>query len=167
MVEPVMAFATRMMKKLSQPPPKLFYPSFVNFKGFLSKFKEVQRKDGFGLAYNKLRMESFFRKGSLIGTDYNGNKYYEDRNAPYGRTRWVEFPTPGGVWCIENQYDASMVRTGKRSFAGLRARAMLLVVLPLPMRSPIPAPGGRLRAFPLFPPHRCPQPLAPVDAWHR
>jgi len=97
------------MKTLSKPPPKLFFPSFVNFKGALARFKEVERKEGFGLAYNKARMETVFRKGTFVGTDYNGNKYYEDRNAPYGRTRWVEFPTPGGVWCIENRFDASMV----------------------------------------------------------
>ena len=41
--------------------------------------------------------------------DSNGNMYYEDKSAPYGRTRWVEYPTPPGVWCIEMKYDGSMV----------------------------------------------------------
>ena len=30
--------------------------------------------------------------------------------SPYGRTRWVEYPTPKGIWAIEQNYDASMVR---------------------------------------------------------
>lgn len=30
-------------------------------------------------------------------------------HAPYGRTRWVEYPTVSGVWALEDKYDASMV----------------------------------------------------------
>jgi NADH dehydrogenase (ubiquinone) 1 alpha subcomplex subunit 12 len=98
-----------MLAALKKPPPKLYFPSFVNLDGFLARFKEAQRKEGFGRAYNKTRMESTLRKGTLVGSDYNGNKYYEDRDAPYGRTRWVEYPTPPGVWAIEQKYDGSMV----------------------------------------------------------
>merc|ERR1712086_359360 len=54
-------------------------------------------------------METTMRKGRFMGKDYNGNSYYKDKNAPYGRTRWVEFPTPAGVWAIEMKYDGSMV----------------------------------------------------------
>lgn len=110
MVEALTKLAATVAKTLSKPPPKLFFPSYVNFKGFFARFAEAQRKGDFGGAYNKLRMESTFRKGNLVGTDYNGNKYYEDLGAPYGRTRWVEYPTPRGWWYIDNKFDGSMVR---------------------------------------------------------
>lgn len=117
----VSRWAKSVVTTLSKPPPKLFFPSFVNFKGFFAKFKEAERADGFWRAYNKTRMESTLRKGTLVGTDANGNKYYEDRNAPYGRTRWVEYPTPAGIWHIEMKYDGSMVR-GSRALALVRTR---------------------------------------------
>ena len=75
----------------------------------MKKFNEVWRTEGFGAAYNKLRMENIMRSGILIGTDEKGNKYYEDKRAPYGRTRWVEYPTPKGTWAIEDQFDPSQV----------------------------------------------------------
>ena len=93
------------------PPKGLFNPEYITSDRALKKFKEVERAEGFGAAYNKLRMESTFRKGTMIGKDYNGNTYYEDKSAPYGRTRWVEYPTPKGIWAIENHYDGSMVRS--------------------------------------------------------
>ena len=31
-------------------------------------------------------------------------------NAPYGRTRWVEYPTVPGTWALEDKFDASMAR---------------------------------------------------------
>ena len=106
----VISFAKTAATKLSAPPPKLFFPSYLNFPNFFKRWGEVQRKEGFAGAYNKLRMETTFRKGTLVGKDYNGNKYYEDRNAPYGRTRWVEYPTVRGWWMIDNKFDGSMVR---------------------------------------------------------
>ena len=42
---------------------------------------------GLGAAYNKLRQESRLRAGTFVGQDYNGNKYFEDKNAPYGAPR--------------------------------------------------------------------------------
>lgn len=86
-----------------------FNPVYLSQANAWKRFKEIWQKEGFGAAYNKGRMESVYRKGSLVGKDYNGNLYYEDNNAPYGRTRWVEYPTPKGVWAIEQSYDASMV----------------------------------------------------------
>ena len=77
--ESVFSWAKLVATNLSQAPPKKFFPSFVNWKGFFARFKENERKEGFGRTYNKLRMESTFRKGTLVGTDYNGNKYYENR----------------------------------------------------------------------------------------
>ena len=74
------------------------------------KFNEEYLKNGLGPTYNKLRMLNYFRSGTLVGTDTNGNKYYENKDAPYGRYRWVEPATPTGVWAIEDQYDASQVR---------------------------------------------------------
>ena len=131
-MQAVVRWAGNMLAALKKPPPKLYFPSFVNLDGFLARFKEAQRKEGFGRAYNKTRMESTLRKGTLVGSDYNGNKYYEDRDAPYGRTRWVEYPTPPGVWAIEQKYDGSMVRTSN------------LFVLPnaYPLRAPRALPGG-------------------------
>jgi len=115
-MEPWVAAATRFVKSVVEVakagPPKAFNPVYLNANNFLKRFKEVERAEGFGKAYNKVRMESVLRKGTLVGTDYNGNKYYEDRNAPYGRTRWVEYPTPGGIWVIEQMYDGSMVSPG-------------------------------------------------------
>jgi hypothetical protein len=67
-------------------------------------------------------MESTLRKGSFVGKDYNGNMYYEDKNAPYGRTRWVEYPTPKGIWAIEQNYDASMVRNQLPTRSCLKAQ---------------------------------------------
>ena len=140
-----------MLAALKKPPPKLYFPSFVNLDGFLARFKEAQRKEGFGRAYNKTRMESTLRKGTLVGSDYNGNKYYEDRDAPYGRTRWVEYPTPPGVWAIEQKYDGSMVRTSN------------LFVLPnaYPLRAPRALPPPPTHAPP--PPPPCaPPPSRPI-----
>ena len=34
---------------------------------------------------------------------------YEDTTVPYGRTRWVEYPTPPGVFGIELRVDPSMI----------------------------------------------------------
>jgi len=111
-----MKWAQGMMATLSKFPVKRYNPQYLTPANFFKKFSEVQReaanagKDNpFGVAYNKLRMETTFRKGVLVGTDYNGNKYYEDRNAPYGRTRWVEYPTPAGWWGLDLRFDGSMV----------------------------------------------------------
>merc|ERR1712129_376637 len=66
--------------------------------------------EGFWSAYNNLRMSTVHRTGgTLMGTDHLGNNYYENREAPYGRTRWCEMPTPSGVWAIEDKYDGSMI----------------------------------------------------------
>lgn len=92
-----------------QHPPKLYDPTVATMRGWMKKFSEVWAKDGFGAAYNKLRMENVMRSGTLVGVDANGNKFYENKSAPYGRTRWVEYPTPSGVWAIEDKYDASMI----------------------------------------------------------
>ena len=109
-MDAVVRWATKVAQAAMRGPPKNVYnPEYLTANNFFKKFNEVQRAEGFGLAYNKTRMESTLRKGTFVGTDYNGNKYYEDKKAPYGRTRWVEYPTPGGVWAIEQKYDGSMV----------------------------------------------------------
>jgi NADH:ubiquinone oxidoreductase subunit len=90
-------------------PPKVYNPQYMTGKNFLKRLSEVTRKEGWFGAYNKLRMESTFRKGTLVGTDANGNKYYQDLEAPYGRTRWVEYPTMPGVFGIDLKFDGSMV----------------------------------------------------------
>ena len=79
---------TRLASALSKPPPKVYDPSVYPLSGAISKYlrlkKEMAAERGDeGLAYNKARMESTFREGTYVGMDYNGNKYYEDLNAPY------------------------------------------------------------------------------------
>ena len=113
-MEAVMNWATRVGKFIMAGPPKigaggLYNPQYITGENALKRFSETVRAEGYWGAYNKLRMESVYRKGTLVGSDGNGNKYYEDRNAPYGRTRWVEYPTPPGVFQIELRYDGSMV----------------------------------------------------------
>jgi len=97
--------AGMLMKK----PPKIYNPSNYPISGAIKKFNEVYRQEGLGGVYNKARMESQFRVGFLVGTDANGNKYYENPDSPYTRTRWVEYPTPTGTWAIEDRYDGTMV----------------------------------------------------------
>jgi len=117
-VDSLVRVGTRLVSALKAGPPKnVFNPEYLTGNNFLKRFNEVKRAEGFGAAYNKTRMESTLRKGSFVGKDYNGNMYYEDKNAPYGRTRWVEYPTPKGIWAIEQNYDASMVRSGPRGAA--------------------------------------------------
>jgi len=94
---------------LAKKPPKLYDPSCYPLSGAIKKFQEMQRKEGFAGAYNKVRMESTLRRGTFVGTDRNGNKYYENLDMPYGRTRWVEYPTPDGTWAIETKFDGTMV----------------------------------------------------------
>jgi len=103
--------ALNLLKRIAfeKPPRNPYNPDRFGITSFFKKFKEVERAEGFGGAYNKLRNENVFRTGNFVGTDYNGNKYYENPNAPYGRSRWVEYPTVSGVWAIEDKMDASMV----------------------------------------------------------
>jgi len=97
------------VQALMKKPPPIYNPSIYPISGAIKRFNEVYRQEGLGGVYNKARMESQFRVGYLIGTDANGNKYYENKDAPYTRTRWVEYPTPSGVWAIEDRYDGTMV----------------------------------------------------------
>lgn len=91
-------------------PPKIWDPTTHTMRGWMKRFNEMWKSHGFGMAYNKLRMENVMRAdGTLVGTDTNGNKYFENKNAPTGHTRWVEYPTVPGVWALEDKYDASMV----------------------------------------------------------
>ena len=109
-MEPVMKWVAKTAKFLTSPAPKLYNPSYLTIERAMKRFNEVIRAEGsFGMALNKARMETSMRKGTYVGADYNGNKYYEDRDAPYGRTRWVEYPTPKGWFGIDNKFDGSMV----------------------------------------------------------
>ena len=145
MVDVALAWVAKTASFIMKGPPKLYNPSFLFINRAVKRFNEVMLKEGggmngFGKAYNKARMETSLRKGTLVGTDYNGNKYYEDREAPYGRTRWVEYPTPPGVWAIEQRFDGSMVRgtrrppawTHSRSAAPLPTLFCVLLTLSLP-----------------------------------
>mmetsp|Transcript_13623 Transcript_13623/g.41456 ORF Transcript_13623/g.41456 Transcript_13623/m.41456 type:complete len:224 (-) Transcript_13623:372-1043(-) len=95
---------------LTRPPPPIWDPTMVTIRRWTERFKQVWRTQGLATAYNKLRMENQLRAGGqLVGTDANGNRYFEDLNAPYGRTRWVEYPTVKGTWALEDKFDASMI----------------------------------------------------------
>jgi len=97
-------------KMLSKPPPPAWDPTKHTMRGWIKKFRDVWNAEGFGVAYNKLRMESHMRgDGQLVGIDTNGNQYYENKNKATGHSRWVEYPTPKGVWAIDDQFDPSMV----------------------------------------------------------
>ena len=103
-------FSARTVKSFLNGPPKHFDPTVHTMRGWQKKFSQVWLKEGFGAAYNNLRMSTVHRSGgTLVGTDHLGNHYYENRDAPYGRTRWCEMPTPSGVWAIEDKYDGSMI----------------------------------------------------------
>ena len=80
-------------KVLTEKPPKVYDPNYFPVSGAIKKFNEVYRKEGLGTAYNKVRMESALRVGTLVGTDGNGNKYYEDLKAPYSAPRPVPYLT--------------------------------------------------------------------------
>jgi len=107
-------WAGRMVTAYKAGPPKVYNPEYYTWKAWMTKWSEVSREngggmDGFWVTFNKARIETVFRKGTLVGTDGNGNKYYEDNSVPYGRTRWVEYPTPPGVFGIELRVDPSMI----------------------------------------------------------
>ena len=179
-MEAVAAWATKTAKFLMAGPPKPYNPQYITIANAWKRFNDIKRKEGWMGAYNKLRMEGVLRKGNLVGMDYNGNKYYEDRNGPYGRTRWVEYPTPPGVWAIEQRYDGSMVspewhgwlhymhdKTGTElvsraihAYALPRRREATALVSPLPsLCSPLPPPSPFCQPYPFPPPlsTRCAQ----------
>lgn len=111
-MEVAMKWLTKTANMLMGKPPKLYNPSYLTVDRAMKRFNENVRAEGFSQAYGKLRMETSARKGTFVGTDYNGNRYYEDRAAPYGRSRWVEYPTPAGAATtmqIDLRFDGSMV----------------------------------------------------------
>ena len=111
-MEVAMKWLTKTANMLMGKPPKLYNPSYLTVDRAMKRFNENVRAEGFSQAYGKLRMETSARKGTFVGTDYNGNRYYEDRSAPYGRSRWVEYPTPAGAATtmqIDLRFDGSMV----------------------------------------------------------
>lgn len=108
-LDTIMRVAKSTMEAFLKGPPKLYNPQYMTNANWIKLFSEDMRKHGLGYAYNNSRMQSTRRKGTYVGSDYNGNKYYEDRSAPYNRSRWVEYPVVQGVWAIEMRYDGSMV----------------------------------------------------------
>merc|ERR1712137_408132 len=42
----------------------------------------------------KLYFYDFFKVGTLMGTDQFGNQYFENREYPHPKDRWVECPNP-------------------------------------------------------------------------
>jgi hypothetical protein len=91
---------------LSRAPTPRYNPSVAPVGKWLRRFENEVNEKGIGLAYNKLRQESRLRAGTYVGQDYNGNRYFEDKNAPYGDARALPLkaavraklttPPPGG-----------------------------------------------------------------------
>ena len=81
LLEKLGAFASALSKK----PPKTFDPTCYPTAGFWKKWADTARAEGPWGAYRKLRMESVFRVGYQVGTDANGNKYFE--NPDYRKKR--------------------------------------------------------------------------------
>ena len=142
--EPAIKWLTKLPSTFLAGPPKgVFNPEYLTANKWMKRFNAEWKRAGFGAAYNKARMESTMRKGTFVGKDKNGNSYFEDKTAPYGRTRWVEYPTPPGVWVIEMKYDGSMVRAsdGRSSRAShCLAPAPCLRSIRLSHRQPPPFP---------------------------
>lgn len=72
-------WAGKMVASYKAGPPKVYMPEYHTWKAWMTKWAEVQREngggmDGFWVAFNKARVETVFRKGTLVGTDGNGNK---------------------------------------------------------------------------------------------
>lgn len=70
--------------------------SLAKWRAWVSKAKEVgEIKSAFDwarvLVDGNLFIQIFEQspKGHLVGTDYHGNKYYENKDLPYDRCRWV------------------------------------------------------------------------------
>lgn len=49
------------------------------------------RKSGLKKFWRDLNYIGDAKAGTLVGTDRNGNKYYEDLNEMPGRHRWVDY----------------------------------------------------------------------------
>ena len=82
-------------------PEPLYDPTVHTIRGWQKKFMQVWRDEGFGSAYNNLRMSTVHRSGGvLMGTDHLGNRYYEDKNGPYG-ARQPGHPQPQTFSCTQ------------------------------------------------------------------
>jgi len=108
--EALTGLVSRSVKGFLAGPPPIYDPTVHTMRGWQKKFQQIWLKEGFAGAYNNLRMMTVMRTGgTLVGTDHLGNHYYENKDAPYGRSRWCEMPTPSGVWAIEDKYDGSQI----------------------------------------------------------
>jgi len=70
--------------------------------GTLRMVMEETRRKGLMGMIRKIRMSNEFKFGRLIGSDEFGNEYFENRNYPQLRSRWVEYHNP-------SDFDASQV----------------------------------------------------------
>jgi len=162
------ALATRMANNVkafltTRPEPR-WDPTTVTIRGWTSRFRAIWSAQGLGTAYNKLRMENWLRpNGQLIGTDVNGNKYFEDLNAPYGRTRWVEYPTVPGTWALEDKFDASMARPTR---VAPLARPRTAVPPPATNLGPADSGSPNTRTYESRPPESRPPAAQVHPDWH-
>ena len=105
-------FSTRNVKSFLKGPPAHFDPTVHTMRGWQKKFSQVWLKEGFGAAYNNLRMSTVHRTGgTLMGTDHLGNNYYENREAPYGAHALRPRPSatgPAGRWTAPQLAQSSL-----------------------------------------------------------
>ena len=78
---------------LSRKPEPRFDPrNHTSWPNLFRRLSEILRTQGYYGTLNKLRMETTIRKGTLVGTDENGNNYFEDKTACYGAARHARRP---------------------------------------------------------------------------
>jgi hypothetical protein len=94
-VEALSGFVGGAVKGFFKGPPAIYDPTVHTMRGWQKKFQEVWLKEGFGAAYNNLRMMTVMRTGGvLVGQDHLGNRYFENKDAPYGAGAQELEPVP-------------------------------------------------------------------------
>jgi NADH:ubiquinone oxidoreductase subunit len=69
------------------------------------QYIRTYQKVGLKGLWNKLYTFRQLKEGTLIGADKFGNKYYENKDYPYGQHRWYEPPIP----VAQQLWDASSI----------------------------------------------------------
>uniref|UniRef100_A0A914WNW5 NADH dehydrogenase [ubiquinone] 1 alpha subcomplex subunit 12 n=1 Tax=Plectus sambesii TaxID=2011161 RepID=A0A914WNW5_9BILA len=77
---------------------------FFGFDKLAKAGRIIKAKGGIGAAIKQRFLIDQTKVGTLVGTDYFGNRYYEENSHFIPRNRWVEFSDR--VWL---DYDASQV----------------------------------------------------------
>ncbi|KAL4717485.1 hypothetical protein ACJJTC_000634 [Scirpophaga incertulas] len=78
--------------------------SFLALDKWARCFKIISHNGGIIKSAYKFWRFDTLKEGRLVGTDKNGNKYYENTYYMLGRSRWVEYNH-----CVRWDYNASQV----------------------------------------------------------